>query len=136
MSESETEDEVLSATAESFVVPHWDDNARATELANTLTALTIAGVPVHDTSMEDVVVSLRRVVTVTNLPAEAAVDFSMIPRNPVRPRASEVPTGANESPTFDVMLQDSEPSGQKWNSSGNPSLDKSLWNSYPCSSHC
>ena len=62
------------------------DNARAAELANTLTALTLAGVPVHDTSMEDVVVSLRRIVTVTNSPAEAAVDFSMVPRNPVRPR--------------------------------------------------
>ena len=99
MSESETEDEVLSAIAESFVVPQWDDNARVTELANTLTALTLAGVPVHDTYMEDVVVSLRRIVTVTNSPAEAEVDFSMIPRNPVRPRASEVPTGANESPT-------------------------------------
>jgi len=37
----------------------------------------------------------------------------MIPRNPVRPRASEVPTGANESPTFDAMLQDAELSGQK-----------------------
>ena len=100
--------------AESFVVvPQWDDNARVIELANTLTAFTLAGVPVHDTYMEDVVVSLRRIVTVTNSPAEAAVDFSMVPRNPVRPRASEVPTGANESPTFDVMLQDTELSGQK-----------------------
>ena len=65
MNESETEDEVLSAIAESFVVPQWDDNVRATELANTLTALTLAGVPVHDTYMEDAVVSLRRIVTVT-----------------------------------------------------------------------
>ena len=46
-----------------------------TELANALTALTLAGVPVHATSMKDVVVSLRRIVTVTNSPAEAAVDF-------------------------------------------------------------
>ena len=75
MSESETEDEVLSAIAESFVVPQWDDNARVTELANTLTALTLAGVPVHDTPMKDVVVSLRRIVTVTNSPAEAAIVF-------------------------------------------------------------
>ena len=86
LSESDTEDEVSSAIAESFVVPHWDDNARVTELANTLTALTPEGVPVHDTSMEDVVVSLRRIVTVTNSLAEGAVDFPMIPRNPVRPR--------------------------------------------------
>ena len=77
LSESEIEDEVLSAIADSFVVPQWDDNARVTELANALTALTRAGVPVHDTSMEDVVVSLRRIVTVTNSPAEAAVDLSM-----------------------------------------------------------
>ena len=54
-----------------------------TELANTLTALTLAGVPVHDTYMEDVVVSLRRLVTVTKSPAEAEVYLSMIPRNPV-----------------------------------------------------
>ena len=32
----------------------------------------------------------------------------MIPRNPLRPRAFEVPTGANESPTFEVRLQDTE----------------------------
>ena len=37
----------------------------------------------------------------------------MVPINPVQPRASEVPTGANESPTFDVLLQDTELSGQK-----------------------
>ena len=75
MSESETEDEVLSAIVESFVVPQWDDNARVTELANTLTAPTLAGVPVHDTYVEDVVVSLRRIFTVTNSPVEAAVVF-------------------------------------------------------------
>ena len=43
-----------------------------------------------------------------NSPAEAEVYFSMIPRNPIRPRSFEVPTGANETPTFDVMLQDTE----------------------------
>ena len=50
----------------------------------------------------------------TKSPAEAAVDFPMIPINPVRPRASEVPIGANESPTFDVMMQDAELFGQKF----------------------
>ena len=49
LSESETEDEVLSTIADSFVVPQWDDNARVTELANTRTARTRAGVPIHDT---------------------------------------------------------------------------------------
>ena len=75
LSESETEDKALAAIANSFVVPQWDANARVTELSNTLTALTLAGVPTHGTSMEDVVISLRRIVTVTNSPAEAEVDF-------------------------------------------------------------
>ena len=113
LSESEGEEGALSATAEAYTVPQWDDNARVTELANTLTALTLAGVPVQDTSMKYVVISLRRIVTVTNSPAEATVDFSTVPRNPVRPRVSEVPTGTNESPTFDVMLQGAALSGQE-----------------------
>ena len=75
LSESESEDDALAAIADAFVVPQWDDNSRVTEISNTLTALTLAGVPTHDTSMEDVVVSLRRIVTVTNSPAEAAADF-------------------------------------------------------------
>ena len=93
LSESENEEEALSAIAGAYTVPQWDDNARVTELANTLTALTLAGVPVQDAYMKYVVISLRRIVTVTNSPVEAAVDFSMGPRNTVRPRVSEVPTG-------------------------------------------
>ena len=77
LSESEGEEEALSTIAEAYTVPQWDDNARVTELANTLTALTLAGVPVQDTSMKDVVVSLRRIVTVTKSLAEAAVDFPL-----------------------------------------------------------
>ena len=50
--------------------------------------------------MEDVVVSLRRIVTVTNSPAEAEVDFPMILRNTLRPRAFEISLGTDESPTF------------------------------------
>ena len=42
-------------------------------LTNTLTALTLAGVPVTDTSMEEVLVSLRRMVVVTSAPPEAEV---------------------------------------------------------------
>ena len=106
LNESEREEEALSAIAEAYTVPQWDDNARVTELANTLTALTLAGVPVQDTSMKDVVISLRRIVTVTNSPAEAAVDFSMVPRNPVRPRVYEVHTEPNASPTFNVLMQE------------------------------
>ena len=71
-----------------------------TELAKALTALTLAGVPVQDTYMKYVVISLRRIVTVTNSLAEAAVDLSMVPRNPVRPRVYEVPTATTESPTY------------------------------------
>ena len=65
----------VSLSEYAFVIPQWDDNSRAKELSNTLTALTLAGVPTHDTSMEDVVVSVRRIVTVTNSPAEAEVVF-------------------------------------------------------------
>ena len=75
LSESENEDEVLSAIAESYIVPQWGDNARVTELANALAALTLAGVPVQDTYMTDVVISLRRIVPVTSPLVEAAVDF-------------------------------------------------------------
>ena len=84
-----------------------------TELANTLTALTFAGVPVQDTSMKYVAISLRRIVTVTNSPAEATVDLSMVPRNPVRPRVYEVPTETNESPTVNALMQDSVLAGQE-----------------------
>jgi hypothetical protein len=82
-------------------------------LTNTLTALTLAGVPVKDTSVEEVVISLRRIVVVTSDPAEAEVDFAMIPGNPLRPRAFEVPPGVNDSPTFEVRLRDTELSRQK-----------------------
>ena len=75
LNESEGEEEALSTIAEAYTVPQWDDNARVTELANTLAALTLAGVPVQDTYMADVVISLRRIVTVTNSLAEAAVVF-------------------------------------------------------------
>ena len=91
LSESETEDDALTAIADAFVVPQWDDNSLVTELSNTLTALTLARAQIHDPPIEDVVVSLRRIVTVTNSPAEAEVDFSMIPWNPLRPRALRFP---------------------------------------------
>ena len=42
------------------------------------------------------------------LQQKTEIVFAMIPRNPLRPRAFEVPTGANESPTFEVRLQDTE----------------------------
>ena len=67
---------------------------------NTMTALTLARILVTDTSMEEVVVSLRRIVVVTSAPVEAEVDFTMIPRNPLRPLFFEVPTGADENAPF------------------------------------
>ena len=90
---------MLTAIAGAFVVPQWNDDSRVAELSNTLTALTLAGVPVTDTSMEEVVVSLRRIV-VSHSPAEAEVDCTMIPRNRLRPRVFEVPTVAGEIITF------------------------------------
>ena len=76
LSESELEEDVLVAIAGAFVAPQWNDDSRVAELPNMLTALTLAGVPVTDTSMEEVVVSLRRIVVVSNSPAEAEVDRS------------------------------------------------------------
>ena len=85
--------------------------------------------------IHDVVVSLRRIVIVTNSLAEAAAGFfSMVPRTSVRPRASEVTTGASESSSFDIMMQDRTVRTEIWNGSGNTSLDNSFWNSHPCSS--
>jgi hypothetical protein len=75
LNESEPEEDPLAAIADAFVTPQWTDDSRVAALTNTLTALTLAVVPVIDTDMEEVVVSLRRIVTVTNSPAEAEVDF-------------------------------------------------------------
>ena len=65
----------MTAIAGAFVAPQWNDDSRVAELSNTLTALTLAGVLVIDTSMAEVVASLRRIVVVSNAPAEAEVDF-------------------------------------------------------------
>ena len=75
MSESELEEDALVAIADEFVTPQWSDDSRVAALTNTLTALTLAGVLVTDTSMEEVVVSLRRVVFVTSALTEGEVDF-------------------------------------------------------------
>jgi hypothetical protein len=73
-----------------------------------MTALTLAGAPTTNTSMEEVVVSLRRTVVVSSTLAEAEVDFAMIPRTKIRPRVYDVPTGAGDNATFEVQLQDRE----------------------------
>ena len=48
----------------------------------------------------------------TSSPAEAEVDFTMIPRNPLRPRVFDIPTEANECIAFDRDLQDRTPAPQ------------------------
>ena len=108
LSESELEEDALADIVDAFVIPQWSDNSRVVALTNTLTALTLAGVLVTDTSMEEVVVSLRRIVVVTSAPAEAEVDFTLIPRNRLRPRVFDLPTGESENATFEVELQDRE----------------------------
>ena len=63
LSESELEDDALAVIADSFPATQWTDNSSTAALTNTLTALTIAGVPVTSTSTDEVQVSLRRIVT-------------------------------------------------------------------------
>ena len=50
-------------------------------LTNTLTALTLAGVPLTNTYVEEVVLSLRKVVTVSTASLGVEVEFTLRPRN-------------------------------------------------------
>ena len=54
---NESEDDSLDAMMEAFIdsaeTPNWSGNAQATSLTNTLTTLTLAGVPVTNTILED-----------------------------------------------------------------------------------
>ena len=85
---SESEDESfasLETITESLETPDWAGSAQVAALTNTLTALTLAGVPIIKTSVEEVVQSLRKVVTVTTASLGAEVEFALKPRN-CRPR--------------------------------------------------
>ena len=64
LSESELEDDALAVIADSFPATQWTDNSSTAALTNTLTALTIAGDPVTNTSFDEVLVSLRNIFTV------------------------------------------------------------------------
>ena len=85
---SETED-VLSEEVSSLLTrketPSWMSSAHDASLCNTLTALTLSGVPVTHTTREDVVRSLRNIVTVTTASQGAEVEFTLRPLS-YRPR--------------------------------------------------
>ena len=100
LSESEPEEDALVVIVDSFTAPQWTDNSSEAALANTLTALSFAGVPVANTSIDAVLDSLRKIVTITDAPAEAEVEFTLRPRNFRRPRVYEVPTGSGDSAIF------------------------------------
>ena len=61
--------------------PSWSSYAQAASLTNALTALTLAGVPVANTTLDEVVQSLRRVGTVTTVAQGAEAEFTLRPRN-------------------------------------------------------
>ena len=52
LSESEVEEDTLAAIADSFTAPQWTDNLHEALPTNTLTVLTLAGVPVINTSID------------------------------------------------------------------------------------
>ena len=53
----------------------WTDNSSTAALTSTMSALTIAGVPATNTTIDEVLASLRRLVVVSDAPAEAEVEF-------------------------------------------------------------
>ena len=50
-------------------------------LCNTLTALTLDGVPLANTTREEVIESLGEVLTITSQQTRASVEFTLRPRN-------------------------------------------------------
>ena len=70
LSESEVEEDTKAVITQSFIAPQWTDDSHVAALTNTLTALTLAGLPVSSTSVDDVPESLRKVVTITAAPSE------------------------------------------------------------------
>jgi hypothetical protein len=89
-----------------FTAPQWTDNSHEAELTNTLIALTLAGVPVSNTSIDAVLDSLRKIVASTAAPAEAEIEFTLRPRNFLRQHIVEVPTSSGDSAILEVDLQD------------------------------
>ena len=75
---SESEDETLATLetiTESLETPDWVDSAQAAALTNPLTVLPLAVVLVTNTVVEEVVQSLRKVVTVTAASMGVEVEF-------------------------------------------------------------
>ena len=86
----------LEAITESLETPYWAGSAQVAALTNTLPALTLAGVIVTNTSVEEVVQSLRKVVI------GAEVKFTLRPRH-CRPHIVE---RTEDRATFEVNLQE------------------------------
>ena len=74
-------------------------------LTNTLTALTLAGVLVTNTYVEEVVQSARKVVTVTTASVGVEVGLTLRPRH-CRPRVVE---RKEDHATFEVSFQEHPP---------------------------
>ena len=75
---SETEDEptiTMETHIELVETPNWSSSALDASLPNTLTALTLAGVPAVNTDVAKTLHSLRNVVKVTTASMRAEVDF-------------------------------------------------------------
>ena len=71
LSESEVEEDTLAVIPDSFAAPQWTYDSHVAALTNTLTAVTLAGVLVPNTSIDVMVKSLRKIFTSTAAPAEA-----------------------------------------------------------------
>ena len=69
-------------------------------MTNALTALTLLGVPVANTTLDNVLTSLRNVVAVATASLGAEVEFTLRPRNS-RPRIVE---SLREENTFEVRF--------------------------------
>ena len=80
-----------------LLAPQWTDDSHVAALTDTLTALALAGVPVSSTSFHEALESLRRLVIFTAALAEAEVEFTLRPRNVLRPRMVEIPTSSGDN---------------------------------------
>ena len=104
---SETEDEsttTMETHIELVETPNWSSSAQDASLSNTLTALTLAGVPVTNTDLSSVLQSIRNVVAVATASLGAEVEFTLRPRNS-RPRIVE----CQETNTFRVNFLENTP---------------------------
>ena len=80
--------------------PSWSSSTQAASLTNALVALTMVGVPVAHTTLDEVVQKLPRVVTATTTAQRAEVEFTLRLRN-CRPRIVD---NKEENNTFEVRF--------------------------------